>query len=190
MDWSKFQTTKFKPSIKDPKFSPRGTCGVAALAYLTGISQRTIDKKTPKRAWWSDRQLIQYLKAHGFQVVPITPERNYKSKEMNLSMNYYERSLNHLNVILLSQHTMRTEGTWAVAYNHRYYHGEEIEFFSGYELVGNPLWTAYVIWHRSWETGPKERLRALRDLVGVASRLKKKVDVFQPYSGEWTHGKR
>ena len=188
MQWAKYQTTKFKPKLKDILYSSKGTCGVSALAYLTGLTQRTIDKSTPKKGWWSDKNMIQFLRKRGFDVIEVTPERNYQNRESFSFTNFYKNSINHLNVILASQHTSRSEGTWSVIHDNRYYHGLEVEVFTGYELMANPIWTSYVVFHPSWKTKEKELQTSLASnniaLVNHDS-IKVGVQLYNPYTGRW-----
>lgn len=129
--------------------------------------------------------MMKFLRARGFEVIPITEERNYQNKETFSWMNYYKRSLNHLNVILISQHVSRREGTWALAYNNRYYHGREKEIFSGYELLSNPLWTSFVIWHKSWKSDGLSIDYALRDQIALVDITRREISIFEPYSATW-----
>jgi hypothetical protein len=194
--WENYQTAKFKPRLVNKTFDPRGSCGVYALGYLTGINIAEIDRHTPKSGWWGDADMLRFLEKRGYECIELTPEALHARKVLpatytdssgvlKANPSYYERHPNHLNVMLISQHTMDEEGSWAVAYNHRYYHGVEVEFFTGYELLVNPFWTGYAIWHEKWKTPEKARKRALSlNFVGRTN-LEEKIEMFNPLSAEW-----
>ena len=194
--WEQYQTTRFKPRIVGKHYDPKGSCGVYALGYLTGINLATIDRATPKKGWWGDEDMLRFLKKHGYQYLELNADSLHARKATNGTYvdergtlkaypSYYERHPNHLNVMLISQHTMNEEGSWAVTYNNRYYHGVEVEFFTGYELIVNPFWTGYVIFHPRWKTPKEEKKRALSlNFVGRTN-LEDKIEMFNPLSASW-----
>lgn len=199
--WEKYQTLKFKPRLVGKHYDPVGSCGVYALAYLTGMSLQEIDKHTPKhpgsvRSWWDDDSMVRFLKKRGFTCIEINAENLHSRKGLPSTYvnddgvlcanpSYYERHPNHLNVMLISQHTKADEGSWAVAYNHRYYHGEEVEFFTGYELIVNPFWTGYVIWHPKFKTSDEARRRALSLSFVGRTNFEEKIEMFNPLTTQW-----
>jgi len=194
--WEQYQTTRFKPRLVNRSYEAKGSCGVYALGYLTGINIATIDRHTPKRGWWSDEDMLRFLKKNGYTCIEISPESLHARKTLPTTFvddrgvlranpTYYERHPNHLNVMLLSQHTMQEEGSWAVAYNHRYFHGGEIEFFTGYELIVNPFWTGYCVWHEKWRTPKEEKKRALSLSFVGRTTLEEKIEMFNPLNAVW-----
>jgi hypothetical protein len=110
-------------------------------------------------------------------------------------LDYYGGNINHLNVLLISQHTRASEGSWAVVHGHKYYHGREVELFQGYELIVNPFWTGYVIWHPKWRIKPEVRRAALTSHFLGLTRLdffnpkprKFEVELFNPQANYWVN---
>lgn len=184
INWNEFQTTRFKPKLKgNPDYEPKGSCGVYALGYLTGIPLEKIDKRTPRKGWWSDRVMRKFLKEKGYEIYPITHENLYRNKENNY-LQFYERNINHQHVLLVSQHTLRQEGTWAVMHNNMYYHSDEIEFFTGLEMISNPFWTGYVVWNKKWKTSQK-KLNELLSNTFIGNLIEKDLTFFHQASGRW-----
>jgi hypothetical protein len=181
------QTVKFK--LKPiQNFEPVGSCGVYALSYITGLKLSYIDKFTPKKGWWSDKDILKFLKNLGYKYLKICDSTIHRQKLTG--KNYYEKNINHLNVVLISQHTTKEEGSWAVVYDNRYYHGTEVEFFSGYELLVNPLWTGYVIFHPKWKSSAKQiREKIDQNFLAIHKICGKKNinDYYHPSLSIWHH---
>jgi hypothetical protein len=180
------QTTKFKIKNIEKNYDPKGSCGVYALSYLTGLKLSQIDKNTPKKGWWSDKDILKFLKNFGYQYLEMNESNIHRQKFSG--RDYYRKNINHLNVILISQHTTDREGSWAVVYDNKYYHGTEIEFFNGYELLVNPLWTGYVIFHPKWKSSKnKINENLVRHLVSILKVGNKKADIkyYHPLNSVW-----
>lgn len=148
LDWVEVATVRFKPKTVPQRFADlTGSCGTFALHCLTGESVVKISKECPKKGWWDDKSMRAYLKKRGYQTIPISLSQIQTSKPYQ-----YRKNLNHQHVILMSAHSSEREGTWQVIYNNKVYHGTEVEFFTGYEVLINPVWTMYVVWHPKWKT--------------------------------------
>lgn len=180
--WTSFQTTKFRVKDLQKNIHPIGSCGVYALSRITGLKLTEIDKNTPKKGWWDDAAMLRFLRRHGFKCHEISPERLHEAKKQG---HYYGGNINHLNVLLISQHTQEDQGSWAVVYDHKYYHGREVELFQGYELIVNPFWTGYVIEHPKWKTSEKQLAEAVRKHFLAITKLDDNVQLFNPYSAMW-----
>jgi hypothetical protein len=186
--FKELQTTKFCPRRPNPWESPKGTCGVYALSIITGLTPRYIDKFTPKKGWWGDAEMLRFLKSRGCQAYEISHASVHRPKREQMFENIYQRNINHLNVLLISQHMLPTEGSWAVVHNNSYYHGHERELFTGYELLTNPFWTGYVLWHPKWKTERSVLDKAIHTSLAVAGPRNlsdRKVEIYTPYNGEW-----
>lgn len=187
------QTCKFKVKTLQKNYEPKGSCGVYALSYLTGLKLSEIDKFTPKQGWWDDHAVKKFLHRLGYETSEITHDSVHAHKFSGLG--YYKNNINHLNVLLISQHTRSEEGSWAVVHKHRYYHGLEIEFFHGYELIVNPFWTGYAVWHPKWKTSQQNLDKAMQYYFVGLTQLKptkKKVQIesdcyYNPLHSHWTH---
>jgi hypothetical protein len=160
-NWVKYQTLKFEPHlqfarkkprlfqsyIKKGHYAPNGTCGTYTFSTLTGISPAVADKLLrPGVDEWTDRKMLYELRKRGFQVTPLT--RSFVTHQKDFA--WYPIKTTH--VILLSQYSLRNEGTWAIAHRGRYFHNLKIEPFTPYELINNPMWSAYLVFHPRWET--------------------------------------
>lgn len=187
--FKQLQTTKFRPRRPHPLETSKGTCGVYALSIITGLTPRYIDRFTPKKGWWGDTDMLKFLKSRGVSAYPINHRAVHRPKREQPFANIYERNINHLNVLLISQHMLPTEGSWAVVHNNSYYHGHEREMFTGYELLTNPFWTGYVLWHPSWKTERTELAKAIHTCLAIASPeslTTRKIEIYRPYDGDWT----
>ena len=168
---------RFKPKILKRCPPAKGSCGTYAIHCLTGISIPSIEKECPKKGWWDDASIRRFLKKHGYKTIPITEDMVHSTKPYR-----YRENLNHQHILLISTHSSKEEGTWEIAHNNRVYHGTEIEFFNGYEMLINPLWTAYLVWHPKWESsetkkrGQCEKYWITHQGDGF---------VFHPMSGKW-----
>ena len=183
--WENYQTTKFEPFIEETTYEPLGSCGVNALSCVTGLTQRYIDRFTPKKKWWGDEEMLKFLKSRGYEAHPISEETIHEHKDYSWSEDYYRNSINHLNVLLISQHTKADEGSWFVVYNNTYHHGVERAFFSGYELISNPFWTGYALWHKKWKTTSEELTEAMRMALGFTDLNRKKINFYDPLRNSW-----
>lgn len=180
--WQKFQTTKFRPKDLESNIYPKGSCGVYSLSRITGLKMAYIDKYTPKKGWWDDASMLRFLKRHGYTCHEINATKLHQAKQMG---HYYGSNINHLNVLLISQHTEADQGSWAVVYGHKYFHGREVELFQGYELIVNPFWTGYVLEHKKWKTSEKLLSKALRQHFLAITKLEDNVQLYNPYSAMW-----
>lgn len=177
-DWKKYATVKFKPkTVRSNQIGARGSCGTYALHCLTGVEIREIEKHCPKKGWWDDRAMRLFLKKHGYQTIPLNENLIHKSKPYQ-----YRENINHQHILLISLHSSDSEGTWEVVHNNRAYHGHEVEFFSGYELMINPLWTAYLVWHPKWRSSESMKLNQCKGYW-----VTHKLDgyIFHPMTGGW-----
>lgn len=182
LDWIKLATVRFKPKTLRNYVDVAGTCGTFALHCITGDRLSEISQNCPKQGWWGDNAMRRYLKKRGYQTIPVNLEAIQASKPYK-----YRENLNHQHVLLMSTHSSEREGTWQVVYNNRVYHGSEVEFFSGYEVLVNPVWTLYLVWHPKWESSEAAK--------GKNSRLQMIAHSqdhfhYHPLTGQWYNSKK
>jgi hypothetical protein len=146
--WWNYFSPHFKPPKKPFTDDVRGSCGTYALCYLTGMKLKEAAKLLPKHLkYWSDQRLISVLRSKGYAVLPITLNNvtgcTYSKKEVFTGMH----------VILSCVHVHSDTASYLVQYGGKEYHSCEIIDQVPMDLVNNPVWTSYVVWHPSW--GPR-----------------------------------
>lgn len=177
-EWKDYATVRFKPKVPKPNTAtPTGSCGTYAIHCITGVKIKEIEKHCPKKGWWDDASIRRFLKNHGYQTIAITDKLIQSSKPY-----IYQNCINHQHILLISVHSSTEEGTWEVAHNNRVYHGWEIEFFNGYEIIANPLWTAYLVWHPKWKTSEATKKS---DCEGYWITHKGDGFIYHPMTGRW-----
>ncbi len=120
-------------------------CGGHALAVLTGRPYKEISKLS-KNDHWPDRTMFNYLKKHGYEVIPITLATTAEA----VTDYEFKRKLSSFNVLLLDQRVVRYESTWAVVWGGWEAHSGDLSKFDALQLLYNPVHAAYVIWHKKW----------------------------------------
>lgn len=180
VDWVGLATTRFKPKVIKNSIDVEGSCGTHALYCLTGNPILEISKSCPKKGWWHDKAMCSYLKKMGYEIIPINLDTIQAAKPYK-----YRENINHQHVLLMSTHSSEQEGTWQVVYNNRVYHGTEVDFFSGYEILVNPVWTLYLIWHPKWATSEAIKSKNIKNQMIFHSG-----DYgFHPLTGQWYNAK-
>lgn len=117
-----------------------------ALAMLTGHKQSRIAAALPKRAYedsWTDVSIKKYLTTNGYTVYPLTIAAVTHSE-------YLHYPIKQEHVVLMSQHMLRYEGSWAIMHNDFYYHNFEKRVPYANEFINNPINTAYIVYHKKW----------------------------------------
>jgi hypothetical protein len=183
IDWIELATIRFRPKTPDMAYmNSLGTCGTFAIHCLTGEPVSEIARHCPKKGWWDDNAVRRYLKKRGYETIPFNLEDIHASKPYE-----YRNNVNHQHVLLMSTHASDEEGTWQVVYNNRVYHGAEVEFFSGYEVLINPVWTMYLVWHPKWKSSKKSKIK--NQQIQLISHTKDDL-CWHPLTGKWYNAKK
>lgn len=150
--WEKYKVYNFKPYDDSLDDKCRGSCGTHALACLTGLKPKTVDKHLPERYdHWSDRRMVQFLRKRGFEVHTLS---------VNMITSGYtpgENTLSQYHVVLLGQECFRDEGTWTVVWNGWCHHSGDHDELDNYEFLISPIVSAYMVWHPKWKGSKKDK---------------------------------
>ena len=142
-----------------PKLFPygnlKGSCGTTALATITGINPKTIDRQMPKtNDYWTDLAIKKFLRSRGYEVTEITVSR------VTQCPNWQEDPITEKHVLLISQEILQGEGTWAVIHEGMRHHNFESDSLNPFEFINNPLTAVYAISHPKWfNMPPKNKIK-------------------------------
>ena len=149
------ETTKFKPRLFSGASDLRGSCGTCAIATLTGLNPKEIDRQLPKNTdYWKDLHVKKFLRKHGYEITEVTISRVTQNPD------WQEDPITGKHVLLVSQEVLYGEATWAVLYGYKRYHNFEEDQLHLFEFVNNPLMTVYIVSHPKWGNMPPKNYRA------------------------------
>lgn len=138
VDFSRYATTCFTPTLFGrPEYALAG-CGASALALLTGIPPANF---ITKNKHYSDGFMLRSLRQRGFHTVRLT--------QCNVSK--HSKGISDLHVILVSQLFRQNEATWVVVFNRSCYHNFSVYSLEALSFLNKPILSAYVLSHQKWQ---------------------------------------
>jgi hypothetical protein len=152
VDWRVYRTKYFEFA---PESYSGPECGAYALHTLTKAPMSQIMKHARKDGHWPDKTMFSFLRARGFELIPITIGNTV---EAHSSKRWLDKpSIRKTNVILLDQMCYREESTWSVIYDGKIAHSGSVDDMSPVEFLNCPINAAYIVWHPSWAKKPRRK---------------------------------
>lgn len=125
------------------------TCGSAALATLTGIHPKKIDKQLPKtQKHWSDTSLSNFLKKRHFDVVQLS-KRGVTCLETDYDT-AMSMPVSKDHILVCNCLVCKNEASWFIVHKNLIWHNFEVSELTPLFFVNKPSQNIWLVRHQKF----------------------------------------
>ncbi len=145
IDYSKWEVTKFSPTLYNSTIYQSAGCGKTAISTLVGCDPfllKNTNRKNPNE--YKDSWMLRELRKRGVKVLKIKP------LEVTNHLQSFENKINRHHVLLVSQIINKLESSWSIFFQDYLIHNFLISRWDRLELINRVPITIYIVWHKKW----------------------------------------
>lgn len=126
------------------------TCGTSALATLTGLTPKFLNKCRPKSSLhWTDRSIQSFLSKRNFHLQQVT---KYSVTHLSPNGVEFERMpINPLHVLLCNSLCCKNEASWFIVHAGIMFHNFEQFELNPLFFVNKPTQSVWIVKHPKWD---------------------------------------